>query len=93
MLYCLHTSCTVAAPVELETVHPSLLLPPYDPAAAKSVLSGGLFEPGDRVVVLKGTGSPAFGTRGTVIGVLPDSVELLMDEEFAGERGIHHPVS
>eukprot|EP00775_Hariotina_reticulata_P001729 gene1729-2072_t len=78
------------APVELELVHPSLLLPPYDPAAARSVLSGGLFEPGDRVVVLKGTGSPAFGTRGTVIGVLPASVELLMDEEFAGEDGLSH---
>ncbi|WIA37566.1 hypothetical protein OEZ86_014473 [Tetradesmus obliquus] len=72
------------APVDLEQVHPSLLLPPHDPAAPQSVLAGGSFEPGDRVVVLRGTGSPPFGSRGTVIGVLPNVVEVLMDNDYAG---------
>lgn len=73
-----------SGPVELEQVHPSLLLPPHDPACPISVLAGGACEPGDRVVVLRGTGAPPFGARGTVIGVLGDSVEVLMDEEYAG---------
>jgi hypothetical protein len=68
----------------LEQVHPSLLLPPHDPAAPQSVLAGGAFEPGDRVVVLRGTGSPPFGARGTVIGVLPNVIEVLMDQDYAG---------
>jgi hypothetical protein len=74
----------LAAPVDLEQVHPSLLLPPHDPAAPQSVLAGGGFEPGDRVVVLRGTGSPPFGSRGTVIGVLPNVIEVLMDQDYAG---------
>jgi hypothetical protein len=48
------------------------------------VLAGGAFEPGDRVVVLRGTGSPPFGARGTVIGVLPNVIEVLMDQDYAG---------
>jgi hypothetical protein len=51
------------------------------------VLAGGGFEPGDRVVVLRGTGSPPFGSRGTVIGVLPNVVEVLMDNDYAGGCG------
>lgn len=78
--------CAAADPVELEQVHSSLLLPAHDPAAPQSVLTGGYFEPGDRVVVVTGTGAPAFGARGTVIGVMPSGVELLMDDEYAGER-------
>jgi hypothetical protein len=74
--------------VELEQVHPSLLLPPHDPAAPQSVLAGGHFEPGDRIVAVNGTGAPAFGARGTVIGVMPTVVELLMDEEYAG-KGVY----
>lgn len=66
-------------------MHSSLLLPAHDPAAPQSVLTGGHFEPGDRVVVVTGTGAPAFGSRGTVIGVMPTVVELLMDDEYAGE--------
>lgn len=87
-----------AAAVELEQVHPCLLLPPHEPGGAVSVLAGGGFEPGDRVVVLRGTGSPAFGARGTVIGVLADAVEVLMDDEYAGvcahaptATTLHHP--
>lgn len=38
-----------------------------------------------RVVAVNGTGAPAFGARGTVIGVMPTVVELLMEEEYAGE--------
>jgi hypothetical protein len=79
------TADAVAGPVELEQVHSSLLLPAHDPAAPTSVLTGGYFEPGDRVVVVSGTGAPAFGARGTVVGVMPTVVELLMDEEYAGE--------
>jgi hypothetical protein len=85
--YKLPRASCVAAPVDLEQVHPSLLLPPHDPAAPQSVLAGGGFEPGDRVVVLRGTGSPPFGSRGTVIGVLPNVVEVLMDNDYAGGRG------
>lgn len=84
---------TVAGPVELEQVHSSLLLPAHDPAAPQSVLTGGYFEPGDRVVVVSGTGAPAFGARGTVVGVMPTVVELLMDEEYAGEPCKGFPVS
>lgn len=50
------------------------------------MLAGGRFEPGDRVVVLRGTGVPAFGARGTIIGVLGDGLEVLMDHEFAGTQ-------
>lgn len=83
-----HThTLTNTGPVELEQVHSSLLLPPHDPAAPQSVLTAGHFEPGDRVVVVTGTGAPAFGARGTVIGVMPTVVELLMDEEYAGGCG------
>ncbi len=74
-----------SAPLELECVPPALLLPPYDPAQAASAVAGGEFELGDRVVVLRGTGSPPFGARGTVIGVHEDACELLFDEDFAGE--------
>lgn len=72
-------------------MHSSLLLPAHDPAAPQSVLTGGDFEPGDRVVVVSGTGAPAFGSRGTVIGVMPTVVELLMDDEYAGEGGLGGP--
>lgn len=74
-----------AGPVELEQVHPNLLLPPHDPACPVSELAGGTFEPGDRVVVLRGTGAPAFGARGTIIGVLPDGLEVLLDQESPGK--------
>jgi hypothetical protein len=73
-----------AGPVELEQVHSSLLLPAHDPAAPQSVLTAGHFEPGDRVVVVTGTGAPAFGSRGTVIGVMPTVVEVLLDDEYPG---------
>ncbi len=39
---------------------------------------------GDRIAVARGSGSPPFGARGTVVGVFESAVELLMDEEFAG---------
>lgn len=71
-------------PVQYENVQTSLLLPPYDPALPSSVLAGAGLELGDRVVVLKATGSPPFGSRGSVIGLFDDAVELLMDHDFPG---------
>ncbi len=47
------------APVELENVKPTLLLPPTEKGGVASELAGGAFDLGDRVACLKSTGQPA----------------------------------
>jgi hypothetical protein len=78
-------------PVVLERVAPLLLLPPLEEREAASVLAGGDFALGDRVVAVGGAGGgtlPPFGARATVVGVHPwevgASLELLLDVEFEG---------
>lgn len=44
------------APVELENVKPTLLLPPTEKGGVASELAGGVFDLGDRVACLKSTG-------------------------------------
>ena len=39
-------------------------------------LSGGTFDIGDRVASLSGTGTPPFGARGTVVGIIDDALEV-----------------
>ncbi len=41
-----------------------------------AALAGGVFEIGDRVAAITGSGSPAFGSRGTVVGTYDDAVEV-----------------
>lgn len=47
------------APVELENVKPTLLLPPTEKGGVASELAGGTFDLGDRVACLKSTGQQA----------------------------------
>lgn len=56
------------APLELENVHPRLLLPPHEQGGVQSALTGGRFDLGDRVACVRSIGTPPFGLRGTVIG-------------------------
>jgi hypothetical protein len=55
-----------------------------------AALAGGVFDIGDRVACIGGSGSPAFGTRGTVVGVIDEAVEVRgwggtwMCEDFVG---------
>ncbi|KAA6417737.1 MAG: 5 -3 exoribonuclease 1, partial [Trebouxia sp. A1-2] len=72
------------APVELENVKPTLLLPPTEKGGVASELAGGTFDLGDRVACLKSTGSPPLGSRGTVVGVHEGAVEVLFDADFIG---------
>lgn len=59
-------------PVVLDNVAPGLLLPPAGRGIVGAALAGGTFELGDRVACLRGTGMPALGARGTVVGrILP----------------------
>ena len=44
------------APVELENVKPTLLLPPSEKRGIASELAGGLFDLGDRVACLRSSG-------------------------------------
>jgi hypothetical protein len=61
---------------------PSSRLPPHllQPLAEKgglaAALAGGVFELGDRVAAIGGSGSPPFASRGTVVGVYDDAVEV-----------------
>jgi len=73
-------------PVELESVSPQLLLPPYTPGPdqLKSFMQGGHFELGDRVVSVLKEGVPPFGFHGTVIGVYEEALEVMFDSEFVG---------
>lgn len=41
-----------------------------------AALAGGVFDIGDRVAAISGSGSPAFGSRGTVVGTYDDAVEV-----------------
>ena len=54
-------------PIELENVSPAMLLPPSG-GPVSSALAGGIFEIGDRVACMRGTGTPPLGLRGTVVG-------------------------
>jgi hypothetical protein len=47
------------APVELENVKPTLLLPPTEKGGVASELAGGAIDLGDRVACLKSTGQQA----------------------------------
>ena len=83
------------APVLLERVAPLLLLAPLQEREAASVLCGGDFELGDRVVFVgcsQGS-APPFGARGTVVGIHPwevgTSLELLLDAGFEGGSDLH----
>lgn len=41
-----------------------------------AALAGGVFDIGDRVAAITGSGSPPFGSRGTVVGTYDDAVEV-----------------
>ena len=56
-------------PIHLENVSPALLLPPSG-GPVSAALAGGIFELGDRVACMRGTGTPPLGLRGTVVGAL-----------------------
>jgi hypothetical protein len=71
-------------PVELENVAPALLMSPLVKGGTASAFAGGNFELGDRVVTVSSSGAPAFGSRGTVVGVYDEAVEVLFDQEFLG---------
>ncbi|GAB4816899.1 hypothetical protein N2152v2_003945 [Parachlorella kessleri] len=75
--------------VELENVAPALLLPPAARGAVVVALAGGTFEIGDRVTSLCGSGTPPFGHRGTVVGVIDEAVEVLFDCEFPGGTDLY----
>ncbi|KAL4438007.1 hypothetical protein ABPG77_004228 [Micractinium sp. CCAP 211/92] len=77
------------APVELENVAPTLLLPPTEKGGMAAALAGGVFEIGDRVAAITGSGSPAFGSRGTVVGTYDDAVEVVFDSEVAGGTDLY----
>jgi 5'-3' exoribonuclease 1 len=71
--------------IELENVAQALLLPPLERGGPASAFAGGTFEIGDRVVAVGSTGTPPFGTRGTVTAVYDDVIEVLFDGgEFLG---------
>jgi len=70
--------------VELENVAPALLMAPLVKGGVASAFAGGNFEIGDRVLTASSLGAPAFGSRGTVVGVYDESVEVLFDQEFVG---------
>jgi 5'-3' exoribonuclease 1 len=76
-------SKTVPA-VELENVAPALLMAPLMKGGVASAFAGGNFEIGDRVLTVSSVGAPAFGSRGTVVGVYDEAVEVLFDQEFLG---------
>ena len=71
-------------PVELENVSPALLLPPLVKGGTASAFAGGSFELADRVTFVGSAGAPAFGSRGTVVGIYDEAVEVLFDQEFLG---------
>jgi 5'-3' exoribonuclease 1 len=71
-------------PVELENVAPALLMAPLVKGGTASAFAGGNFEIGDRVITVRSSGAPAFGSRGTVVGVYDEAVEVLFDSEFLG---------
>ncbi|KAL4425618.1 hypothetical protein ABPG75_009634 [Micractinium tetrahymenae] len=77
------------APVELENVAPTLLLPPTEKGGMAAALAGGVFDIGDRVAAITGSGSPAFGCRGTVVGTYDDAVEVVFDSEVAGGSDLY----
>ena len=71
--------------IELENVAPALLLPPLERGGPASAFAGGTYEIGDRVVAVGSTGTPPFGSRGTVTAVYDDVIEVLFDGgEFLG---------
>ena len=49
-----------------------------------AIFSGGSFSLGDRVVFAGSTESPPFGTRGTIVGVHGDFLEVIFDAPFDG---------
>lgn len=54
-----------------------------------AALAGGVFDIGDRVAAITGSGSPAFGARGTVVGTYDDAVEVRWGPGGAGgARGV-----
>ncbi|KAI3438723.1 hypothetical protein D9Q98_001143 [Chlorella vulgaris] len=76
-------------PIELENVAATLLLPPTEKGGVAAALAGGVFDIGDRVACIGGSGSPAFGTRGTVVGVIDEAVEVVFDCEVAGGSDLY----
>lgn len=77
------------AAVELENVAPTLLLPPTEKGGMAAALAGGVFDIGDRVAAISGSGSPAFGSRGTVVGTYDDAVEVVFDCDVAGGSDLY----
>jgi len=70
--------------VEMENIPSAMLLPPIDPGGLMAIFSGGSFSLGDRVVFAGSTESPPFGTRGTIVGVHGDFLEVIFDAPFDG---------
>jgi len=70
--------------VEMDTVAPAMLLPPIDAHGLMAIFSGGSFALADRVVAVSSSGIPPFGSRGTVVGVHDNFVEVLFDSPFTG---------
>lgn len=81
-------------PVLLERVAPVLLLPPLKEKEEASVLAGGDFGLGDRVVHIGGSGGVPFGLRGYVVGVhkweVGQSLEVLFESDFIGGALLFH---
>lgn len=53
-----------------------LSLTPAEKGGMTAALAGGIFDIGDRVAAIAGSGSPPFGSRGTVVGTYDDAVEV-----------------
>ena len=81
--------------IMLERVAPPLLLAPVQEVEVTSVLAGGDFALGDRVVCVAAGGGtvPPFGSRGTVVGIHPwevgASLEVLLDAGFEQGSDLH----
>ena len=81
--------------IVLERVAPPLLLAPVQEVEVTSVLAGGDFALGDRVVTIAAGGGtvPPFGSRGTVVGIHPwevgASLEVLLDAAFEQGSDLH----
>jgi 5'-3' exoribonuclease 1 len=77
------------AAIELENVAATLLLPPTEKGGMTAALAGGVFDIGDRVAAITGSGSPPFGSRGTVVGTYDDAVEVVFDAEVPGGSDLY----
>ncbi len=76
----LHWAATLPPAASDIYSHHAFLPRPSPPGAEKggmtAALAGGVFDIGDRVAAITGSGSPPFGSRGTVVGTYDDAVEV-----------------